>query len=54
MDKSLFNLEKGLSIQELEDRNEMTVVFSGEALEAAKDDDNDTTIIRCGSNCESC
>lgn len=52
MDKGLFNLDAGLSIQELEERNELTAAVPAEFAETAKDDDNDTTIIRCGGNCE--
>ncbi len=54
MDNGLFNLKAGLSIQELEDRNELSVAIPGDVAETAKDDDNDTTILRCGANCESC
>ncbi len=43
MDK--FN--KGLTIQELEDRHELTIAIGAET---AKDDDNDTTIDRCNGN----
>ena len=42
--------EQGLSIQELEERHELTVAVPSEALEAAKDDNNDTTIERCSGN----
>ena len=54
MTKGLFNLSEGLSIQELEDRNELTLAIPGEFAETAKDDDNDTTIVRCGGNCSNC
>ena len=45
MKSSEFN--KGLSIQELEERHELTIAVGAEA---AKDDNNDTEIGRCNDN----
>ncbi len=39
--------DKGLSIQELEARHELTAAI---ATEMTKDDDNDTEIDRCNGN----
>ena len=39
--------EQGLSIQELEERHELTVAVPTDTV---KDDNNDTTIDRCGGN----
>ncbi len=39
--------DKGLTIQELEDRHELTVAVPSDT---AKDDNNDTTIDRCSDN----
>jgi hypothetical protein len=50
MNNTLFELNKSLSIVELEDRQELTVVTPTVDIEASKGNDNDTTIIRCGGN----
>ena len=50
MKKEVLDFKEGLSIQELEERHELTVAVSADALEAAKDDNNDTEIDRCNGN----
>ncbi len=47
MSKLNKGFEQGLSIQELEDRHELTVAIP---TDTAKDDGNDTTIERCNDN----
>ncbi len=50
MSKQSLKFEQGLSIQELEERHELTVAIPADAVETAKDDNNDTTIERCSGN----
>ena len=47
MKKPLLDLKQGLSINELEERFELTVATSSDALEAAKDDDDKCYCLRC-------
>ena len=47
MTKPILDFKKGLSIHELEERFELTVVTSSDALEAAKDDDDKCYCLRC-------
>ena len=54
MKKQATDFNKGLSIQELEERHELTVAIPADAMEAAKDDDGDeeevcpTDLCKCG------
>ncbi len=50
MSKQVTDFNKGLSIQELEERHELTVAIPSDVLETAKDDNNDTEVTRCNDN----